>query len=184
MEIKKHFGHDVMIQDGIEEIPFVTNDDIKKHFKSKIILRKWTRKSTTPVDEKTFVLKRVPYVDNYVNMVYVDWTNYPIKEGNVKRSRALEIINRDIDSIISKGSLNKLDVIVQDVFNKTERVKTYHVINKNHKHKMWIKHLKMGKPSKMESKKMYHKKSLEKKSSVKRMTGNIEALGKNFNKLI
>ena len=37
---------------------------------------------------------------------------------------------------------------------------------------------------KLESKKMYHKKSQTKKSPVKRMTGNISGLGKNFNKLI
>ena len=41
-----------------------------------------------------------------------------------------------------------------------------------------------SKPSKMESKKMYNKKSSTQKSPVKRMTGDIGALGKNFNKLI
>lgn len=40
------------------------------------------------------------------------------------------------------------------------------------------------KPVGLESKKMCHKKSQTKKSPVKRMTGNIEVLGKNFNKLI
>lgn len=41
-----------------------------------------------------------------------------------------------------------------------------------------------NKPKKMESNKMYHKKSQTKKSPVKRMTGDIGALGKNFGKLI
>lgn len=39
-------------------------------------------------------------------------------------------------------------------------------------------------PAKMKSKKMYRKKFSAKKSPVKRMTGNISELGKNFNKLI
>ena len=58
-----------------------------------------------------------------------------------------------------------------------------------HKHadatkRNWEKAATLGKPSKMESKKMYNKKSSTQKSPVKRMTGNINELGKNFNKLI
>ena len=50
--------------------------------------------------------------------------------------------------------------------------------------RQWERQVMLNKPKKMESKKMYHKKSQTKKSPVKRMTGNISGLGKNFNKLI
>lgn len=180
MKVKKHYGYDVITNNGIEQMPYITDSDIKNRPRLKIILQKWIRKSSIPEDVKIYFLKRVPYLNDEVEVVSVNgWTNHFMKRGNMKISRVREEINEKMDDIINENNFIKLDVIIQDLYKGTESVKTYHIIDKTNKIKMWNKHVKLNKPSKMESKKMSGK-----KSPVKRMTGDIGALGKNFNKLI
>lgn len=113
---------------------------------------------------------------------------FSIKSGiNTEKMTSYDLlkhINSILDTSYVFGQSIKVSLISRD-YTVVDEICIYN----KHKHadatkRNWEKAARLSKPSKMESKKMYNKKSSTQKSPVKRMTGNIEVLGENFKKLI
>lgn len=122
-----------------------------------------------PTHDENLAMVTQQFGTNFRKTGHIIWKNvskdYPVK---MYYYAVRNIINDTIAIALQRKDLSFIRVTIQPKRGK-KVVRLYSVGSK---------------PSKMESKKMYHKKYSTQKSPVKRMTGDIGALGKNFNKLI
>lgn len=104
----------------------------------------------------------------------------------------LKRLNDTLSDMWENKNFTSVEIILMDVVGHNNEVRVYN--KKKARVPDWKRtglpknvHTRTKKPTKMESKKMYKspvKKGNTLMKSCKRMTGNIEVLGKNFNKLI
>lgn len=120
-----------------------------------------------PTDDENLAMVTKQFGTNFRKTGHIIWKNvskdYPVK---MYYYAVRNFINDTIAIALQRKDLSFIRVTIQPKRGKK------------------VVRLFENKPKKMESKKMYHKKSSTQKSPVKRMTGDIGALGKNFNKLI
>ena len=112
-----------------------------------------------------------------------------VKKIELTKSKLISFINNKLKNLWLQPDVTVIEIGTMKQFEKEfDDLMVYHKYRPlNHSDSLkrqWERQVMLNKPKKMESKKMYHKKSQTKKSPVKRMTGDIGQLGKNFNKLI
>ena len=129
---------------------------------------------------KKYVIKRID--DKSKRAMIAEYHGVPTKTGGIQWKN-------DFDGVFKRGNCYDIRSYVNDIIGQAIfEIPSYYIkltIQPKGGKKI-VRNITFTKntPKKMESKKMYNKKSSTQKSPVKRMTGNIEALGKNFNKLI
>lgn len=200
VKVIRKSGVPKLSMDDLYKFPFIRLDQVFKRPSSerikslvvhhKMDTHKWQEKIDTSSVVSDFetrcknAWKLVPYV--------VKVTGEPIKFDSSVSHGGLERLLRHLNMILimmwEDENTSSVDIILSNMRDTAIGHNEIRIYAKDKpsevKKRNWKYHAKLNKPSKMESKKMYHKKSQTKKSPVKRMTGDIGQLGKNFRKLI
>lgn len=163
----------VSVNDLDEKYPYIYMSDMEGHKEFTIITDIYYLNKGR--DLKKFVIKPI---DDKLAMI-ADYRGVPTKTGGIQWKNTFDgqgyyypirsYINDNIGQAIFEVPSYYIKLTIQPKGGK--KIVRSITFTKNT-------------PKKMESKKMYHKKSQTKKSPVKRMTGDIGQLGKNFKKLI
>lgn len=112
-----------------------------------------------------------------------------VKKIELTKSKLISVINNKLKNLWLQPDVTVIEIGTMKRFEKEfDDLMVYHKYRPlNHSDsskRQWERQVTLNKPKKMESKKMCHKKSQSKKSPIKRITGDIGQLGKNFRKLI